>query len=160
MTVNEEDKNSVYLTTVSQYQVNDTERDNQRTRGLKMGKGGTTDQMHRSSGSQMGRERTNQRNKEKRSKRVILSLLIVGKLIKVLRAHLDGKVVLPKVRLEDNGQREVIDCLVGDTIANGRPGKMLQTENESPVKWLRQHGLKEHTVRGVLVVLNEAGYSW
>lgn len=85
------------------------------------------------------------------------SLLIVGKLIKVLRAHLDGKVVLAKVRLEDNGQRKVVDRLVGDTVTDGRPGEMLQTEDKGPMKGLRQHGLKEHTMGWVLVVLNESG---
>lgn len=74
----------------------------------------------------------------------------------MLGAHLDGKVVLAKVRLEDNGQGKVVNLLVGDTVADGRTGEVLQTEDKATVERLRQHGLKEHTVRWVLVVIDQS----
>jgi len=56
-------------------------------------------------------------------------------------------------------QRQQVHRIISQSRADGSPRHVFKTENEGPVERNGQHGLKEHTVGRVLVVLDKSTHS-
>lgn len=69
-------------------------------------------------------------------------------------------VVLLEISFERFRQAQLADSVVLDVADDGRPAELLQREGKLPAQWVGEHRLEEHYARGVLVVLEQAGYGW
>lgn len=87
---------------------------------------------------------------------VLGPIITTTKLVEHFNAHLLLVVILLQIRLHHVRQLQVADIVVRRVTDDRRAAQLLQRKAKVPVQRLRQHWLKEHDARGILVVLQQS----